>query len=338
MVKPIYLLDKPYDVIEHPLPGDSLDEKLDTLKKGRTVVATMALSLYKLEDKLNSSLIKATGLKVVGNSVRGVKTPKHITDTNMKMLLHAYAKRASKYSKHKIYKGILEQYKDIQTDTNLSNTTLREYIDYMEILIYLFGLPEQFHKIATVKLEADGTYTVTTTDASDFVTREELEQDICSKDSEIERLRKELEELKARADKVEEEKKQVEEDRDKYKNLSQAKLYGDDEEGDELTVKIETTYSSNYQIGFGGNSPKEKLPIHPKLVAEIPLFYKELTDIIKLTKPELTEYVANTLPEGGSLKVNANYKYGDVEVRVEQIVEHQNKVQRKPLSLDFDRK
>ncbi len=60
MIKPIYAPSKEYTVIQHSLPGETLDEQLDSMTKGRVVISNMALSLYTLDDKHKSSIVKAT--------------------------------------------------------------------------------------------------------------------------------------------------------------------------------------------------------------------------------------------------------------------------------------
>lgn len=328
MVKPIYASDKKYKVIERLLPGDSLDEKLDSMKKGRTVIATMALSLYKLDGDLKNSIVKATGIKVVGASAKGVKTPKHVTDDNMKLLLHNYAKKAMKNCSDKIYKGILEQYSDVKTDTNLSNSPLKEYSDYMEILVSWFGLPEQFHKVETLKLENDGTYTVTFTDISDFVTKEQLEQEVCEKDTRIERLERELAEANARADKAEKDKRKAEE-------LVKADLFAT---GDPLAVKVDITYSSSYQIGVGANSPADKVQIHPLTLLKVPLFTNAFNELYSSSQDDAIQYLANSLPQGGSLEVKAKYEFGRFKISLEQVIEQSRKAQQPTLTLDSNTK
>lgn len=318
MVKPLYAPEKQYKVIEHQLHGNTLDEKLNSMKKGRTVVATMALSLYDLEDTHKRSLLDALGVKVKGNSVRGLKTPKHVTTTNMKLLLYNYAKQIAKKCEDNIYKGILEQYSEITTDTNLCSSTLKEYADYMSILVSWFGVPELFHTVKTLKLEDDGTYTVTFNDASDFLTKEELEQKAYEKETEIERLKSELAEAEEAKRLAEEELDKTKEDNAKLEKLAKANLFGTE---DPLAVRVEITYSSSYQIGVGADSPADKFPILPELMVTTPLFKDALNDLCKSKQGDVIELLANLLPQGGSLDVKASYRCPDYENGMHKLAE-----------------
>ena len=324
MIKPIYAPSKEYTVIQHSLPGETLDEQLDSMTKGRVVISNMALSLYTLDDKHKSSIVKATGVKVVGASAKGVRVPKHITDDNMKLLLFNYAKRVVKQSNgevHKAYRGILEHYENIKSDTNLSNTPLKEYTDYMEILVSWFGLPEQFHKVQTLKLENDGTYTVTFTEVSDFVTKEELE-------TEVEQLKRELAEEREARFKAEEDKRKAEE-------LVKAKLFATD---DPQAVEVAITYTSRYQIGVGADSPEDKVDLHPETAFQIPFFKNAFNELCKSSQDKAVQYLASVLPQGGSLDVEAKYLFQGKRISLQEVVEKVNEAQRPTKSLDSSTK
>lgn len=321
MVKPQYVEVKDYKVIEHTLPGDTLDEQLNSMKKGRTVIAGMALSLYELDASLKDSVIRALGVKVNGNSAKGVKMSKHVTDSNMKLLLYKYAKRVARHCKDslpKVYEGILEQYPNITSDTILSGTPLKEYIEYMEILVNWFGLPEQFHEVETLKLEADGTYTVSFTKSSDFVTRRELESEVDQLKRQLREKEAEAEELKARAEKAEEERKKAEEEKLQLQKLTKAKLFDTE---NQKAVEVTFTYTTRYQIGVGATSPKDKVDLHPETVFQVPLFTDTFNELCKSTQDAVVQYVAKASGGSSSLDVQARYRFEGDNVNLKEVFE-----------------
>lgn len=323
MVKPLYVNNTDYDVMEVILPGNTLDEKLDNLKKGRTVLVAMALSLYQLDEANKQSVIKASCIKGKGRSIETVNIPKHVTLANMQMLLCEYAKKALKSCKHDLYLAVVEEYINVSSDTNMSKSTHREYLNYIDILVSFFGMPEQFNEVTSYKLGDDGICTVEFKKVGAFVTKKKLQADLMHAETELERVTRELVKEKAKTEKLKEKVEVLSRERDVAQTVAKARLLGEEVE---TSDRIKIRYTISIQIGIGGESPFDKYALLPELIYSNKVYANALKSLVNYSTPQVLKLLANLIDEEGNLNVEFLYHHPEREKALKEVVNFTRRV------------